>query len=169
MQWTTKRGASLPDWRTPRNCADAKYLADVWETRSAISRKQTLVHLKKMQARTLDDFVVRDGNNAWLRAVREVQVAYPGTESWLISCSASEGGHGRWVPNSQGSGVGGWMQYMPGTFAGFFRHARDDVTSRGFTVPASASSWYSPLGQALAGGWAVMHGMKHHWAGSGCR
>ena len=116
----------------------------------------------------LRDFRVGPGQNAWQRAVSEVQRPYPGTEGWLLSCSASEGGWGRWVPNSQGSGVGGWLQFMPGTWAGFFRHAEDDVTSRGFQVPSSAASWYSPLGQALAGAWGITHGMRHHWAGAGC-
>lgn len=121
-----------------------------------------------MEAVTLHDYVVRDGNNAWLRAVREVQRPYPGTESWLISCSSSEGGHGRWVPNSQGSGVGGWLQFMPGTWSGFYRHAADEVTARGYRVAETASSWYSTLGQALAGAWGITHGMRSHWAGSGC-
>jgi hypothetical protein len=116
----------------------------------------------------LRDFQMGPSRNAWQRAVREVQRPYPGTESWLLSCSASEGGWGRWVPNSQGSGVGGWLQFMPGTWSGFYRHAVSDVTRRGFKVPGSSASWYSPLGQALAGAWGVTHGMRHHWVGAGC-
>ncbi len=169
VHWTIQQGASIPDWRRPRNCADARYLANVWEKRARTERRQAVAYREKMEARTLDDFEVRDGNNAWLRAVREVQSAYPGTESWLISCSASEGGHGRWVPNSQGSGVGGWLQFMPGTWAGFYRHAVADVTGHGFKVDPGSASWYSPLGQALAGAWGITHGMRHHWAGGGCQ
>jgi hypothetical protein len=60
------------------------------------------------------------------------------------------------------------MQFMPGTFSGFVRHAISDVRSRGFIVPESAWSWYSPLGQALAGAWGLRNGMRHHWAGHGC-
>lgn len=85
-----------------------------------------------------------------------------------MSCSASEGGHGRWVPNSQGSGVGGWLQFMPGTFWRMYGAAHADVTGRGFLIPRSAASWYSPLGQALAGAWGVMNGRRHEWAGHGC-
>lgn len=169
VQWTLQRGASIPNWREPRNCADAKYLANVWESRARQARQQTIVHLQKVAEHTLHDFVHTDGSHAWARAVREVQRAYPGTESWLMSCSASEGGWGRWVPNSGGSGVGGWMQFMPGTWSGFFWRARADVQARGFVVPESAASWYSTLGQALAGAWGITHGMRHHWAGGGCQ
>ena len=128
----------------------------------------TYRHLSAIAHRTLTDFTVTSGNRAWHRAVREVQKVYPGTESWLLSCSASEGGHGRWVPNSQGSGVGGWLQFMPGTWAGFYRRAEIEANQKKFRVPSSANSWYSPLGQALAGAWAITHGMRHHWVGHGC-
>jgi hypothetical protein len=60
------------------------------------------------------------------------------------------------------------MQFYPSTFSGFVSAAIVDVEKRGYRVPSSARSWYSPLGQALAGGWAITHGMRHHWHGSGC-
>lgn len=109
--------------------------------------------------------------------MREAQRPYPGSEGWLMSCSASEGGWGRWVGYSGVSyssaleasdTVGGWLQFRPSTFSGFNRHALDDVQRRGFIVPSSTSSWLSPLGQALAGGWALRNGLTHHWAGHGC-
>lgn len=169
--WRSIRGLDTPRpvGRKPNSCPDAQYLADVWHSRSFEARELTERWLKEQAERTLQDYEVTDGNNAWQRAVEEVQRAYPGTEGWLWSCSASEGGHGRWVPNSQGSGVGGWLQFMPGTWSGFFRNALSDVTARGFRVPDAAASWYSPLGQALAGAWGITHGMRHHWAGSGCQ
>lgn len=123
----------------------------------------------------LKDFEVADGNNAWRRAVREAQKVYPETENWLLSCSSSEGGHGRWVRYGGGSyyegysGVGGWMQFMPGTFWRMWGAARADVTARGYKLPSTADSWVSPLGQALAGAWGVLNGRKHEWAGAGCR
>lgn len=138
-----------------------RWIKHTWATRAD--------HYWQLRASSLRDFKVVDGNQAWEKSVLEVQRAYPGTQAWLLSCSASEGGWGRWVPNSQGSGVGGWLQFMPGTFAGFVRHAIEDVRARGFRVPESAWSWYSTLGQALAGGWGITHGMRHHWSGSGCQ
>lgn len=105
----------------------------------------------------------------WLTAVRVVQSAYPGSSQWLISCSAGEGGHGLWVPNRLGSGAGGWLQYMEGTFWTDFSQARRDLVARGFLVPASAASWHSALGQALAGGWAYGHARwRGKWLGRGC-
>jgi hypothetical protein len=172
-----RRGASIPSWRKPRNCADARYLAFVWSKRAYAARMRTREHLRKLAERTLRDFDVRPGYSGWRMAVREVQRAYPGTDAWLLSCSASEGGWGRWVGYSgvpysasliDSDTVGGWLQFRPSTFSGFNRRAIEDVRSRGFIVPESASSWLSPLGQALAGAWGISNGMRSHWAGHGC-
>lgn len=153
---------------SPQGCAHAAWRAKLWKGRARKAREAYVSWNEEQARRTLKDFRVVQGQNAWLRAIDEVQRAYPGTGAWLRSCSATEGGWGRWVPNSEGSGVGGWLQFMPGTFAGFFRHAHDDVTARGFVVPESAASWYSPLGQALAGAWGLTNGKSYHWFGSGC-
>ena len=151
----------------PRSCPDARWLATgVWRPRA---RKWRTAAERWVAARVLRDFEVRPGNRAWLRAVDEAQKVFPGTASWLLSCSASEGGHGRWVPNSQGSGVGGWLQFYPSTFARMYGAASLELAARGFIVPGSAHSWYSPLGQALAGAWGVTNGRSHEWVGSGCR
>lgn len=107
--------------------------------------------------------------NDWLTAVRVVQRAYPGSEPWLVSCSRGEGGHGKWVPQAQGGTPGGWLQYKPGTFEHDFNRASADVRGRGFAVPREAHSWYSALGQALAGGWAWAHDRPTgKWTGAGC-
>jgi hypothetical protein len=105
----------------------------------------------------------------WLDAIRAVQRAYPGSSWWLVSCSRGEGGHGGWVPNSGGSGAGGWMQYMEGTFWHDFSRALADLRARGYRVPAAAHSWYSPTGQAVAAGWAYGHERPAgKWVGGGC-
>lgn len=39
VYWTIKTGSSIPDWRKPRNCADARYLANVWAGRSFKARR----------------------------------------------------------------------------------------------------------------------------------
>lgn len=106
--------------------------------------------------------------NDWRTAVRITQGPYPGTDGWLLSCSASEGSWGEWVPNREGSGVGGWMQMFPSTFWRMYNAAVADLRSRGFVIPESSASWYSPLGQALASAWGVTHGRRGEWAGSGC-
>lgn len=118
--------------------------------------------------RTLQAARVLPDPGDWLTAVRVVQRVYPGSSEWLISCSASEGGHGPWVSNRQGSGAGGWMQFLDGTFWRMYSAARVDATARGFRVPASAAAWDSPIGQALAGGWGWTNGRRGEWMGSGC-
>lgn len=167
----------MPTWRSPRNCADARYLAGVWSKRSRESRKLTE---RWLDQRTLHDFVVRDGNHAWHRAVREVQKVYPGTESWLLSCSWAEGKWGRWVsyrglytPEYAAAHyiVGGWMQFKYPTFTSMFRHASDDTTNKGFLLPRGLEpdleGWQSPLAQALAAGWARFTGNDgYHWSAS---
>lgn len=94
----------------------------------------------------------------------------PERRRWLWSCSLprSEGGHGRWVPNSHGSGAGGWLQFMPGTFFGVIDAAIGEGRRRGMRVPVSARSWYSPLGQALAGMEMLAQGRRGEWQGYGC-
>lgn len=150
---------------TARSCSHVRDAARIWKSRAFVARTAAEY---MATIRTLRDHAVAPGNRAWTKAVKEVQRVYPGTESWLMSCSASEGGHGRWVPNSQGSGVGGWLQFYPSTWSGFYSRAHAEATAKGFRVPRSAESWYSPLGQALAGAWGVTHGMSHHWVGRGC-
>lgn len=144
----------------------------MWSKRSYIARRQ--LEQWRIQQRTLRN------HNTWLEAAREAQKAYPGTEAWLLSCSASEGSWGAWVPNREGSGVGGWMQMYPSTYrtmmhgyylpaAGrWFEGAWKDLRRRGFIVPAAADSWYSPLGQALASAYGKLNGRGGEWHGEGC-
>ena len=109
----------------------------------------------------------------WIQAMREVQKVHPGTEGWLRSCSSSEGA-GRnlsinWFQmNHQGSGAGGWLQFMESTFWRMFWAAKADAEARGFIVPDGLASWSSRTGQALAGAWGLTHGRRHEWSGSGC-
>jgi hypothetical protein len=163
--WRQVRGVDTP-WpvgRKPRNCNDAHYLAEVWRSRSL---EQRLVSERWVEAHTLDE------QRSWPAAIAEVQIAYPGTSSWLTSCSRTEGagrsGNAPWVANHQGSGAGGWLQFMHSTFWRMYSAAADDVRSRDFRIDRRAASWYSRLGQALAGGWAATYGATHEWSGSGC-
>ena len=158
------------EFETPRSCARARFLAKRWITR-AYEARMLAIKWKYL----LRDFAVTPGNDAWRKAVAEVQKVYPGTDSWLLSCSDSEGGWGRWVGyggvsySPSYTGVGGWLQFLPGTFWRMFDAANEDLAGRRFNVPASAASWTSALGQALAGAWGVTHGRKGEWSGYGCR
>lgn len=156
----------------PRGCAHTNWVVKRWRARAHNAR---VAYFKWLDSEyVLKDFEVTEGSHAWFKAIDEAQKVYPGTEAWLKSCSASEGGWGRWVPNSQGSGVGGWMQMYPSTWSTMFygwsgnEGALDYATRKGFTVPESARSWYSPLGQALASAHGYMNGRRGEWYGGGC-
>lgn len=48
VYWQSQRDAAIQTWRKPRNCADARYLANVWAERSFSSRQATGTYRKKM-------------------------------------------------------------------------------------------------------------------------
>ena len=165
ISWRSKRGLEPPlrklsIYSMPHGCGHVRWAVRSWRLKARSAR---LAFEAWQQSR----FVLRIHGD-WPQDVREAQKAYPGTEAWLLSCSSSEGGWGRWFPNSQGSGAGGWMQFMSGTFYSFARSARTDLLERGFHVDEKEWDWYSQLGQALAGAWGITHGMRHHWSGARC-
>lgn len=166
-----------------------KWLRQLWSQRAYRAWKTRV----KIERLTLRDFAFGPGNDAWPRAVREVQRVFPGTEPWLLSCSDAEGwspGFDKWVgfdgvPYStwlrDSNTVGGPMQYRFRTFTGMFRHGLDFVLERGFRVArelrdrsleGKTRAWRSALGQAIAAGWARYTGNDDsHWSaswGSGC-
>ena len=175
--------------RTPvvrgKTCRWARYAADEWQARARSAKRTLTRHLSLVSQLTLEDFAFAPGNHAWRRAVREVQRVFPGTESWLLSCSAAEGGHGRWVGYSgvaystwlrDSDTVGGPLQFRFSTFTGMFRRGAEHARERGFRLPShlsdSTTAWRSALGQAIAGGWARYTGNDDsHWSaswGRGC-
>lgn len=102
--------------------------------------------------------------NDWLTSVRLAQRVYPGTDDWLIFISRREGGWGPFVMNHQGSGAGGWLQFMASTFYAYSDDARSDVARRGFKVPSNVWDWHHPLGQALTGAYMRFTGRDGcHW------
>ena len=168
MQLRAERGVfpakdrKLSSYSMPYGCAHVQWAYKSWQQKAHSAR----VALEKWRV-AQERLTLRMHGN-WPQDVREAQKAYPGTEAWLLSCSSSEGGWGRWFPNSQGSGAGGWLQFMSGTFDSFARSARTDLLDRGFRVDEKEWDWYSQLGQALAGAWGITHGMRHHWSGARC-
>lgn len=184
-EWQALRWGKLAD-RTPivrgKSCHWAQYAAGEWVSRSSAARKRYGHWLRE---HTLRDFPFSPGGRAWHRAIEEVQKIFPGTESWLLSCSAAEGGWGRWVGYAgvsysdglrDSDTVGGPLQYRFSTFTGHFRHALQYLRKEHWLVPRAlrdmTNAWTSALGQALAGGWARYTGNDgHHWSashGRGC-
>jgi hypothetical protein len=54
IHWQLQRDASIPEWRKPRHCADARYLAVLWahrakESRQAFIRQQAAIARREAQ------------------------------------------------------------------------------------------------------------------------
>ena len=178
ISWRLRMGAPISFQVRDPGCS--RHVMWVAVTKAKTARRH---YRRWLSERTLRDFAFCEGCRAWPRAVEEVQRVFPGTESWLLSCSAAEGGHGRWVGYSgvsystwlrDSDTVGGPLQFRFSTFTGMYRRAVEYARDRGYRVPSvdMTSAWRSALGQALAGGWARFTGNdNYHWSasfGRGC-
>ena len=139
----------------PIGCAYVKWVAKRWKKRAYTWRKK---HEAAVIPHTTD----------WLTAVNLAQRIFPGTSRWLLDCSSSEGGWGRWVPNGDGSGAGGWMQFLSGTFYGNVDAAFSTARRLGFRIAPEARSWYSATGQAITAAYMLGIGQRGQWYGSRC-
>lgn len=144
----TRAGASV--WALPQSITYRGWVVEQWQ-------KNARSCLKLQQQRTIP--LVDD----WKTSVSLVQRIIPGTEAWLLSCSGGEGGHGRFVMNSQGSPAGGWMQMYYTTFTAYNEEAFAYARSRGFILDEHGNSWSHPLGQALTAAYMRTHGATRNW------
>lgn len=130
----------------------------------ALWKKRMRIQCNRLKA-------VMHANENWFAASIYANLAFPGAYAWLISCSASEGGHTGWVRNRQGSGADGWLQFMESTFYSNVDRAFGTSRSRGVVVLNKWRSWYSPAGQALTGAsmWSRGGGNHPTWVGGGCQ
>jgi hypothetical protein len=140
-------------------CIAVPWASTCWIARQKLSFHQGRVErLQRILWRTFP------WTNDWRTSVRLSQRAYPGTDDWLLFISAREGGWGRFVMNHQGSGAGGWLQFMASTFYAYVDDARRDIARRGFVVPERVWTWTHPLGQALTGAYMRYTGRDGcHW------
>lgn len=161
---------------------------ELGETEKAIAAVKRYLDLKRQREREARAWhsVMHD----WQTAVAYAQRWYPGTQSWLLSCSGAEGGHGQWVwyggrvwggyhVGNDFLGmdtVGGWMQFRYSTFAPYFERMSANLRGRGIEVPdfgeGRYDAWLNPLAQALTAGYMRWSGQDgHHWSaswGRGC-
>jgi hypothetical protein len=87
----------------------------------------------------------------------------------LWSRANVEGGHGKWVWNTQGSGAGGWFQFMEGTYYGRSDEAFAEARKQGFPLPAKFNSWRSLVGQNITAAYMFDLGLEcsgEGWAAS---
>lgn len=113
----------------------------------------------------------------WPRAVEIVRHFYgDAIADWEMACSSTEGGHGGFVwfghlsypKYGYGNTPGGNLQFMGGTFDGIIDEALATARSRGLVVPARLASFYSSLGQAVAGAQMILDGRRGEWTGTRC-
>jgi len=136
-------------------CAYLRYVSELWQKRA---EKARLTH--EHWAR----WHVIPATSDWVTAVSLVQRIYPGTKDWLLYISRREGGYGGFVMNHQGSGAGGWMQFMSSTYWAYSNAAYANARDKGFVVSQSTNSWSHPLGQALTAGYMRYTGRDGcHW------
>ncbi len=150
------------EWiRAPRkeNCRQVP-----WKQSCVTARASYRMHSRIVKAMQQRLWYTLPATNDWRTSVRLAQRIYPGTDDWLLFISDREGGWGPFVMNHQGSGAGGWLQFLSGTFYAYVDDARADVKRRGFVVPANVWTWTHPLGQALTGAYMRYTGRDGcHW------
>ena len=135
----------------PQSIAYRRWVVKKWEKRQSFCEQ-------RLASRQIPS------TNDWVTSVKLVQRVYPGTADWLLFISRREGGYGGFVMNHQGSGAGGWMQFMSSTYYAYNDRAFADARRRGFIVPESANSWTHPMGQALTAGYMRYVGLDGcHW------
>lgn len=135
-----------------------------WRHSCVIARKLVKFHTAKVKTLKREMWYTLPYTNDWRTAVSLAQRPYPGTADWLLFISHREGGYGGFVMNHQGSGAGGWMQFMSGTFYGYVYAAKADFERRGFRLPDNVWVWTHPLGQALTAGYMRYYGKDGcHW------
>jgi len=139
-------------------------LAVPWTGSCRIARRLYVHHTAKIERLQRLLWRTLPATNDWRTAVRIAQRVFPGTSAWLLYISDREGGWGGFVMNHQGSGAGGWLQFLESTFVAYKDDARRAVAARGFIVDPDVFDWHHPLGQALTGAfmrWSHQDGC--HW------
>lgn len=135
-----------------------------WQRTCRIARKHLAFHKARAASVRKQMWRLIPTTNDWLTSVTLAQRVYPGTKGWLLFISDREGGWGPFVMNRQGSGAGGWLQFMSSTFYAYVGDAKADLHRRGFNVNPSVWVWTHPLGQALTGAYMRYTGRDGcHW------
>lgn len=141
-------------------CAHGQRLVKALHVLGRIDKKLDAIALAHVLGVASRDFAT---------AARFADRIWPGTEGWLLSCSSSEGGHGEFVMNRGGSGAGGWMQFMSGTFYGNVASAFAEAVEHGVNLPVRLAKWDNPLAQAVTAAWMRYHGHdRGQWTGASC-
>lgn len=136
------------------SCKYARWVARQWMTRATVKRKA---------------YKATFGRYEWANANIDNAISFAGpifgvSTGRLHNRVSSEGRHGGWICNSQGSHACGWFQFMSGTY-----YSYSGTAFSASHVPLKYNSWYSPLGQALTAAYMFSKGLectKVGWAAS---
>ncbi len=118
--------------------------------------------------------IVRTADRSWSAALDYVSQVFPAQRPWVQACSSSEGASPdglraeRLTMNREGSGAGGPMQFMAGTFYGNVDDAAAETRSRGHRFLPEWKRWSSYAGQGLTAAYMKWRGWQGQWTGARC-
>lgn len=118
--------------------------------------------------------IVARADASWSRALDYVSDVFPAERPWVQACSSSEGASpdglraARLTMNREGSGAGGPMQFMSGTFYGNVDAAAAETRRRGHRFLPAWRRWSSYAGQALTAANMKRRGQQGQWTGARC-
>lgn len=141
--------------------------ADNWK---AIAKAERMAYMKYVKEKRAEARRFAAANRDFHLALKLASRHYGVSYSWLHACAHSEGHiDGRrpgyrekdpFIMNHQGSGAGGWLQFMEPTFYGNLRGANP--------VPKKYRKWNSKVGQAYVAAYMFKIGQSRQWTGAGC-
>lgn len=169
--WAHKRGAGhryhrrLSPITSSLKAEQAR--ADNWK---AIAKAERMSYMKYVKEKRAEARRLAAANRDLHLALKLASKHYGVSYSWLHACAHSEGHiDGRrpgykekdpFIMNHQGSGAGGWLQFMSPTFYGNIRGAAP--------IPNKYHKWNSRVGQAYVAAYMFKIGQSRQWTGAGC-
>lgn len=161
------RAAATEEVATPKAIVvkPKKHWCVIYKTQPVPPREPQWV--KRVVNKCREKAVARDWawqNQKFTRALKRAARHYGVSYSWLLSCALDEGlsrpGE-PWKMNNEGSGAGGWMQFMQSTLEDNLYRVRD-------TVPRKYRKWRSKVGQAYVAAAMFKAGQSGQWTGDSC-
>lgn len=169
--WAHKRGAGhryhrrLSPITSSLKAEQAR--ADNWK---AIAKAERMSYMKYVKEKRAEARRLAAANRDLHLALKLASKHYGVSYSWLHACAHSEGHiDGRrpgykekdpFIMNHQGSGAGGWMQWMESSFNAY-PQART-------MLPYQYRQWKDRLGQAYTAAYVFKQEGSRQWTGSGC-
>lgn len=136
----------------------------------AVAKSERMAYVKYAKEEKAKAIRLAAANRDFHLALKLASKHYNVSYSWLHACAHSEGhidgrrpGYNQkdpFIMNHQGSGAGGWMQFMESTFYGNIHGANP--------IPLKYRKWNNRVGQAYVAAYMFKIGQSRQWAGAGC-